>query len=86
MHVPTRTRRFLGAAPALLAVALAANAASEDADPGCHPLLDVTGNPAGVKAVMSDWVDYVHLARVDGEWKFVNVLWELTPTSTAGSD
>ncbi len=28
---------------------------------------------------MSDWIDYLHLARWNGEWKIVNVLWELKP-------
>ena len=26
--------------------------------------------------VFRDWVDYVHLARIDGRWVSVNVLWE----------
>lgn len=41
-------------------------------------ILDVTGNAATVKLVMSGWVDYLHIAKVNGEWKIVNVLWELT--------
>jgi hypothetical protein len=28
---------------------------------------------------MSEWIDYLHLARWNGEWKIVNVLWELKP-------
>jgi hypothetical protein len=25
----------------------------------------------------ADWgVDYMHLAKIDGEWKIVNVLWD----------
>ena len=31
------------------------------------------------KAVMSGWIDYMHLAKWNGEWKIVNVLWELKP-------
>jgi hypothetical protein len=30
-----------------------------------------------VKAVMADWIDYIHMAKVDGRWVIVNVLWEL---------
>jgi hypothetical protein len=26
---------------------------------------------------MADWIDYLHLAKVDGRWVIVNVLWEL---------
>jgi hypothetical protein len=25
------------------------------------------------------WVDFLQLAKWNGEWKIVNVLWELTP-------
>jgi hypothetical protein len=42
-------------------------------------ILDIFGNTASVKLVMSDWIDYLHLARWNGEWKIVNVLWELKP-------
>jgi ketosteroid isomerase-like protein len=27
---------------------------------------------------MTDWIDLMHLARVNGEWKIVNVLWEFS--------
>jgi Putative lumazine-binding len=39
-------------------------------------VLDVFGNAAVAKAVMADWIDYMQLARVDGRWLIVNVLWE----------
>jgi hypothetical protein len=42
-------------------------------------VLDVFGNTASVKAVMSDWIDYLHIARVNGRWVIVNVLWEMKP-------
>ncbi len=42
-------------------------------------ILDVFENAASVKAIMSGWIDYMHLARWNGEWKIVNVLWELKP-------
>jgi hypothetical protein len=38
-------------------------------------VLDVFQNAATVRAEMAGWVDYMHLAKVDGEWKIVNVLW-----------
>ena len=44
-------------------------------------VLDVFGNAASVKAVMADWVDYMHMAKVDGRWVIVNVLWERKPTA-----
>jgi hypothetical protein len=42
-------------------------------------ILDAFGNAASARATMSGWVDYMHLAKVDGQWKIVNVLWELKP-------
>jgi hypothetical protein len=42
-------------------------------------ILDVFGNTATVKLVASDWVDYMHLAKFNGRWVIVNVLWELKP-------
>ena len=42
-------------------------------------ILDVFGSSASVRAEMLEWVDYMHLAKVNGQWKIVNVLWELKP-------
>ena len=42
-------------------------------------ILDIFGNAASAKAVMSDWVDYMQLGMVDGRWVIVNVLWERKP-------
>lgn len=42
-------------------------------------ILDAFGNAASVKIVASDWVDYLHMARWNGRWVIVNVLWELKP-------
>jgi hypothetical protein len=42
-------------------------------------ILDIFGNAASAKAVMADWVDYMQLAKVDGRWIIVNVLWEKKP-------
>ena len=42
-------------------------------------ILDIFGNAASVKAVMADWIDYLQIAKVDGRWVIVNVLWEYKP-------
>lgn len=42
-------------------------------------ILDVFGGAASVKVSASDWVDYMHLAKYNGRWVIVNVLWELKP-------
>jgi len=44
-------------------------------------ILDVFGNAASVKVVASDWIDYLHVAKWNGRWVIVNVLWELKPVS-----
>ncbi len=40
-------------------------------------VLDIFGNSASAKVVASGWVDYMHLAKWNGRWVIVNVLWEL---------
>jgi hypothetical protein len=42
-------------------------------------ILDIFGNTASVRATMSGWVDYMHMAKWNGRWVIVNVLWELKP-------
>lgn len=42
-------------------------------------ILDVFENAASVKVVASDWVDYLHIAKSNGRWVIVNVLWEMNP-------
>lgn len=42
-------------------------------------VLDVFGNSASAKIDAGLWIDYLHLARIDGRWVIVNVLWEMTP-------
>jgi hypothetical protein len=48
-------------------------------------ILDIYGNAASAKSIMADWVDYMHLAKVDGRWVIVNVLWERKPGEAEGS-
>lgn len=42
-------------------------------------ILDVFENAASVKIVASDWIDYLHIAKSNGRWMIINVLWELKP-------
>jgi len=42
-------------------------------------ILDVFGNAATVKIDADNWVDYLHLVKVKGSWKILNVLWETRP-------
>lgn len=38
-------------------------------------ILDIYDNAAVAKLEMSEWVDYLQLARIDGRWVILNVLW-----------
>ena len=40
-------------------------------------ILDAVRNVASVRVDAHAWIDYMQIARVDGEWKIVNVLWEM---------
>jgi hypothetical protein len=42
-------------------------------------VLDIFGNAASAKVVAAEWVDYLQLAKWNGRWVIVNVLWELKP-------
>lgn len=44
-----------------------------------YTLLDIYHGAAVAKIIASDWVDYLELAKWNGQWKIVNVLWEQTP-------
>ncbi len=39
-------------------------------------VLDVYKDIATVKAVSADYVDYIHLAKWNGQWMIVNILWD----------
>lgn len=42
-------------------------------------IYDIFGNAAVARLTMSTWIDYLQLAKIDGKWIIVNVLWELKP-------
>jgi len=42
-------------------------------------ILDRYNNAAVVKIVASDWIDYLEMGKFNGDWKIINVLWELKP-------
>ena len=42
-------------------------------------ILDIFGNAASVRVDADTWIDYLHIAKWNGEWKIVNVLWEMRP-------
>ncbi len=44
-------------------------------------LLDVTDRTASVKLVADDWIDYMHIVKINGTWKIINVLWQYHDTN-----
>ena len=42
-------------------------------------ILDIFGNTASVRLDAGPWIDYMHIAKWNGRWVIVNVLWELRP-------
>ncbi len=42
-------------------------------------ILDIFQNAASARVDASTWVDYLQLAKWNGRWMIVNVLWELRP-------
>ncbi len=44
-------------------------------------LLDVSTNTASVKLYADEWIDYMHLVKLNNEWKIVNVLWQFNDAS-----
>jgi hypothetical protein len=45
-------------------------------------ILDVFQGAASVRVRAATWVDYMHLAKFNGRWVIVNVLWENDPPAT----
>jgi hypothetical protein len=42
-------------------------------------IFDVSDQTASAKLTAVWGIDYIHLAKYDGKWKFVNVLWQSPP-------
>jgi hypothetical protein len=42
-------------------------------------ILDIYEGTASARVDASGWIDYMHLAKWQGEWKIINVLWQVRP-------
>jgi hypothetical protein len=42
--------------------------------------LDVSERTASVKLIADAWIDYMHIVKLNGTWKIVNVLWQFNDT------
>jgi hypothetical protein len=40
-------------------------------------ILDVSPRTASAKSISHQFIDYIHLAKINGQWRIVNVLWEM---------
>jgi hypothetical protein len=78
-----RGRSRLGQQSAMTLVAGTRSGGGKDTPPAQQikdvKILDIFGNSASVRADMSGWIDYMHMAKWNGQWRIVNVLWELKP-------
>lgn len=43
-------------------------------------ILDIFRDIATVRLEMRDWVDFMHIAKYNGKWLIVNVLWDTKPS------
>ncbi|MEL6811108.1 MAG: nuclear transport factor 2 family protein [Bacteroidota bacterium] len=39
-------------------------------------ILDIYEKVASVKLIADDWIDYMHMVKLNGDWQLVNVLWQ----------
>ncbi|MEM6630494.1 MAG: nuclear transport factor 2 family protein [Bacteroidota bacterium] len=39
-------------------------------------ILDIYDKTASVKLIADDWIDYMHIVKLNGKWRLVNVLWQ----------
>ena len=45
-------------------------------------ILDIFNKIASVKLVADDWVDYMHIVKLNGKWQLVNVLWQFNDSKS----
>lgn len=44
-------------------------------------ILDIYDKTASVKLIADDWIDYMHIIKLNGKWQIVNVLWQFNDSS-----
>ena len=42
-----------------------------------YQLLDIFQNAASARIDAGGWIDYLHLVKWQGQWRIINVLWEI---------
>lgn len=43
--------------------------------------LDISDRTASIKLIADEWIDYLHLVKLNGSWKIINVLWQYHDTA-----
>lgn len=44
-------------------------------------ILDIYDKTASVKLIADDWIDYMHIIKLNGRWQIVNVLWQFNDSN-----
>ena len=44
-------------------------------------ILDVYDKTASVKLIADEWIDYMHIVKLNGNWQIVNVLWQFNDSA-----
>ena len=44
-------------------------------------ILDIYDKTASVKLIADDWIDYMHIVKLNGKWQIVNVAWQFKDSS-----
>lgn len=44
-------------------------------------ILDIFDRTASVKLIADDWIDYMHIVKMNGKWQLVNVLWQFNDSA-----
>ena len=44
-------------------------------------ILDIFDKTASVKLIADEWIDYMHIVKLNGKWQLVNVLWQFNDSN-----
>ncbi len=44
-------------------------------------ILDISERTASIKLIADEWIDYMHIVKLNGSWKIINVLWQFNDIS-----
>jgi hypothetical protein len=44
-------------------------------------ILDIYDKTASVKLIADDWIDYMHIVKLNGKWQIINVAWQFKDAS-----